>query len=108
MLVQSVALSQPRELSCFSVDTSEFVDRPVEKGIPLSTASNRIGMTENKIRAQCLRRGVAPKVSSVRDLHPPVGEFLGFCVVVRCPVRGVRAVSGVPARARLDALARPV
>jgi hypothetical protein len=34
MLVRSVGLCQPRELSSFSVDASAFVDSPVEKGGP--------------------------------------------------------------------------
>jgi hypothetical protein len=38
MLVRSVGLSQLRELSSFSVDTSGLVDSPVEKGRPFSTA----------------------------------------------------------------------
>ena len=40
MLVQSVGLSQPLELSSFSVDASAVVDSPVEKGLPLGTFSN--------------------------------------------------------------------
>src|ERR1035437_10179658 len=35
MLVRSVGLSQPRELSSFSVDAPGLVDSPVEKGCPI-------------------------------------------------------------------------
>src|ERR1017187_9841734 len=40
MLVQSVGLSQPRELSSFSDDASGLVDSPVERGLPDWTVSN--------------------------------------------------------------------
>jgi predicted nucleotidyltransferase len=40
MLVRSVGLSQPHELSTFSVDASAEVDSPVEGGPPLGTFSN--------------------------------------------------------------------
>jgi hypothetical protein len=34
-MVEPIGLSQPVELSGFSVDTSEFVDTPFEKGGPV-------------------------------------------------------------------------
>src|ERR1017187_1242634 len=40
MLVRSVGLSQPRELSSFSVDAPAEVDSPVGKGLPDWTVSN--------------------------------------------------------------------
>src|SRR6185437_9317640 len=40
MLVQTVGLSQPLELSVFSIDVSALVDSPVEKGLPDWTVSN--------------------------------------------------------------------
>ena len=101
MLVQSVALSQPRELSCFSVDTSEFVDRPVERGAPdwmlsnsgalrrerklVSTAlivdSHRMEENSAASLSAVLECGTllprrTPKDDSMRHLHPPVGEFI--------------------------------
>ena len=39
VLVRSVGLSQPRELSSFSVDASALVDSPVEKGRPSEPSS---------------------------------------------------------------------
>jgi hypothetical protein len=37
MLVRSVGLSQPRELSSFSVDASAEIDSPVERELPVGT-----------------------------------------------------------------------
>ena len=44
MLVRSVGLSQPRELSSFSVDASALVDSPVETWIPAAACSRKASL----------------------------------------------------------------
>jgi len=58
MMVRSVGLSKPLELSVFSVDTPRFVDSPVESGPSLNGIRTVLWMTANLVSAQLF--GLSP------------------------------------------------
>jgi hypothetical protein len=74
MLVQSAGLSQPHELSGFSVDASGLVDSPVEKGRPDWTVSNSreylLAGIANAV-PQTTRQRAGRQAESVVGVGPP-------------------------------------